>query len=465
MSNQDNIDAAKQKMVELNAVSPTMCLAKWLQSTTTLYNGMTHSCHHPSQHKINIDNLTRNPAGLHNTPEKLIARDDMLNGIQTQECDYCWRIENLTYQDTMSDRTYKSSSPWAWPHLQDVLDSGVGAEINPTYFEVAFEHTCNFKCVYCIPEVSSRWLEEVKTHGAYQLSNKKVHDPEYILNSNRLPIHYKEYNPYIDAFWEWWPTLYPSLDTFRITGGEPLLSDHTWNVLDYILLHPRKELTLAINTNMGVPQHLVAKLIDYCNRLSPHIKEIQIFTSAEATGPQCEYIRYGMVWDEFKQNCDDFLTRTDSRVKLSFMVTANLLGATTFTSFLEWILLLRVKHNLTSAFNRVPIMVAYLRWPNHLAVTNLPNNLKEMYSVEWKEYVDRYNVVGSPGRFYLEEVDQVTRLINFMNSTAGTEEQAADFYKFQSEYDRRRETNVLIEFPELGEYYNYGKYLSERTDV
>ena len=33
-----------------------------------------------------------------------------------------------------------------------------------------------------------------------------------------------EHNPYVEAFWRWWPDLYRDLHTFRITGGEPLLS-------------------------------------------------------------------------------------------------------------------------------------------------------------------------------------------------------------------------------------------------
>lgn len=460
MSNQDNIDAAKKKLAELNTISPSMCLAKWLQSTTTLYNGMTHSCHHPKQHKIDVSDLKRNYTGLHNTPKKLSARSEMLNGIQTRECDYCWRIENLSGPSTMSDRTYKSSSTWAWPKLQEVLDSGLGDSINPTYFEVAFEHTCNFKCIYCIPDVSSRWLEEVKTYGGYKLTEMTIYDPNYLQQTNTTPIHYKDYNPYIEAFWKWWPDLYQSLDTFRITGGEPLLSEHTWRVFDYIIAHPRKDLTLAINTNMGAPKHLIDKLIQYCVRLAPLVKSVQVYTSAEATGKQCEYIRYGMDWNEFETNCCTFLSSVPETIGLHFMVTANLLCSSTFEKFLEWIIMLRSKFNTSIAYNRVPIMIAYLRWPVHLAMYNLPSHLKEKYAKDWLAVVQKYLIVGNVARFYLEELDQINRLISFMNSISSTDIQAMDLYAFQSEADKRRGTNLLETFPELTDYYNFGKKLS-----
>ena len=30
-------------------------------------------------------------------------------------------------------------------------------------------------------------------------------------------------NPYVQAFWRWWPNIYKDLEVFRMTGGEPLL--------------------------------------------------------------------------------------------------------------------------------------------------------------------------------------------------------------------------------------------------
>jgi hypothetical protein len=52
--NQINIENMMSRMaeVQLKSGSKTICLAKWLQSTVYLMNGQTHSCHHPTTHKI-----------------------------------------------------------------------------------------------------------------------------------------------------------------------------------------------------------------------------------------------------------------------------------------------------------------------------------------------------------------------------------------------------------------------------
>ena len=60
------------------------------------------------------------------------------------------------------------------------------------------------------------------------------------------------------------PDLYKDLHTFRITAGEPLMSQDTWKVLDFILEqeNPNRELNLAINSNLGVPDKLIDRFIE-----------------------------------------------------------------------------------------------------------------------------------------------------------------------------------------------------------
>jgi len=94
-SKNGSLSTIKEKGEVINDVSKSYCLAKWLQSTILLYNGETHSCHHPSRHKITMDDIKDNPKGIHNTVIKIHARQDLINGVQTKECDYCWNIENL----------------------------------------------------------------------------------------------------------------------------------------------------------------------------------------------------------------------------------------------------------------------------------------------------------------------------------------------------------------------------------
>ena len=70
--------------------------------------------------------------------------------------------------------------------------------------------------------------KKLNKHGAYPTTDKfnGFHVGIRLKAENKVPIPYieKPQNPYVEAFWKWWPDLYQDLHTFRITGGEPLLS-------------------------------------------------------------------------------------------------------------------------------------------------------------------------------------------------------------------------------------------------
>ena len=76
---------------KLNSVGCGFCLAKWTQVTMHLGSGLTHSCHHPKAHPIDLNDLATNPGALHNTGFKKNVRKQMLRGERPGECDYCWR--------------------------------------------------------------------------------------------------------------------------------------------------------------------------------------------------------------------------------------------------------------------------------------------------------------------------------------------------------------------------------------
>ena len=72
---------------KINDVSPSFCIAKWKQVTLHLQTGHNHSCHHPTTHKIPLDELAANPSALHNTQFKKSQRKLMLEGARPKECD------------------------------------------------------------------------------------------------------------------------------------------------------------------------------------------------------------------------------------------------------------------------------------------------------------------------------------------------------------------------------------------
>lgn len=446
---------------KLDSVSPSMCLAKWKQVTLHLHNGRTHSCHHPYPHPIPLDELKDNPSALHNTSYKKTQRNMMLDGAKPTECQYCWNVEGLDgYKSStfFSDRITKSADDWAEPYFDEVINLPRGADINPSYVEVSFSNLCNFKCSYCSPVYSSRWKEEIEQHGQYNTS-ANYNNLEYFQQAGEMPIHHKDYNPYVEAFWEWWPDLVSSLSVFRITGGEPLLNDNTFKILDYLEVNPHPGLELAVNTNGCVPDKLFNSFIEKTRSLLKQnkIKALQIYTSVDGYGASAEYSRFGLDYAQWESNFEKLLNEIP-QANVSIMCTTNIFSTSNFVKLLEFVLSMKNKYNNS----KVTIDTSILRYPHHLNVGILPTSMHHSFDKALafmksnRGVYDEYSM--NPG-FYQFEIDTLTRLISYMKTGPSPEENIdievarSDFYIFVNEHDARRGTNFKETFPELSEFY------------
>tara|TARA_R100000008_G_C3581385_1_gene168762 strand:- start:248 stop:1708 length:1461 start_codon:yes stop_codon:yes gene_type:complete len=446
---------------DLNDIGCGMCLAKWTQVTMHLHLGHTHSCHHPATHKIPLQELRENPTALHNTKFKKEKRKEMLDGKRPAECDYCWNVEDNS--DRFSDRILKSGASWSYPHLEYIKKMNPQQNFNPKYVEVAFSNACNFKCSYCGPSFSSNWMEETNKFGGYPTTDN-FNSIDHITNDDKMPIPHREPNPYVDAFWKWWPDMYRELHTFRITGGEPLLSKDTWKVMDYIIHEPdpNTELSLSINSNLGVPDTLIDHLIDRIKRIEDNdkVKELVLYTSVEAWGKPAEYIRNGLEFNRFWDNVNKVLSSTN-RLNLTFMSTYNALSVPTYEKLIHGIFKLKQDYGTTDRYwpSATFLDSSYLRHPTHQTVQVLPPEWSGVIfkQAQLLDYLSvplfDYRNIG----FSDIETQKVKRIYDWMISVDQNSEelykQRYNFGKFFEEHDKRRGTNFVETFPELESFY------------
>lgn len=468
----------------INNISPSMCMAKWYQVTIHLQNGHTHSCHHPGTHKVPLEELADNPSALHNTSHKKKLREQMVSGERPKECDYCWRIEDVGQR---SDRTYKSADSWARPFIPLVQEAQknntllefANADVKPTYVEVVFDHTCNFKCAYCAPNISSSWMEEVKEHGPY-LTKPYFNDLRWVEHQGQMPVPNREENPYVDAFWRWYPEMIRGVHTFRITGGEPLLSKHTFRVLDDLIENnPNPGMHLAINSNMCVPEKLTREFVTKLNKVRNNVNKVTIYTSIDTFIPDHnEYIRFGMVHNEFIKNVEYLLDNVEQEITLSFMITISNLSVYGTRELVEWIYALKEKYK---GKHRLMPDFPYLRHPEFLcvdvnpedAVKHLEHALEFVrsksvteLSKEWEQSEkDRYAFNWKNYAFFDDfAVQRLGRVVEFArdkitNPNPELNTRMEDFAMYVDEYDYRRGTKFLELFPQMQSFYNRCKTL------
>ena len=446
----DRVDHIKEVGKKLDKVGCGFCAMKWLHETLYLHTGDNHSCYHPRPQHIPLEEIQKDPSALHNTEWKKQQRKTMLEGGRPEECGYCWNIEDLQ-GDQISDRMIHSSSEWAEPQIDNIAKMSWQENINPRYLEVSFGNGCNYRCGYCCPQASTMWIDEIKKHGNYDVTYNQ-YGIEF-LDRGRYYAP-KDENPYIEAFWKWWPDLRKDLHTLRITGGEPLMNPGAMQFFDLLEKEPAPQLEISLNSNLGVTTAKMDRLYDRIHSLleSKKIRQFSLFTSIEGWGGQAEYMRTGLKCPHWERN---FIEAINKGFQVNIMCTFNVLCVATFQNFLNKVMEWRKQYGKQSLQFDTP----YLKEPPHWMLNILP--------VQFRKYMDEHVEYMKDNKEWFESVEiaKMERVRDYMYQNPVSEQKIKqgrrDFYTFFTENDKRLGTDLLETFPIYKDFYEYCKGIYE----
>ena len=434
------------KQQVLDTKSASFCAAKWYNATIWLGSGMTTSCHHPPAHLVDITMLSANPKLLHNTDQKKEDRRKMLAGERPRGCEYCWKIEDMG-SDAISDRVYKSKI-YPIEALNEAFETPATADVDLRTLEIAFDRTCQFACSYCNPAFSSTWVNDIRKNGPYNglVSDGRNHFT-HTHNTSQL-YKFGETNPYVEAFFKWWESdLHRTLQELRITGGEPLMSGETWKLIDWFRNNPgRSQTRLAINSNLGTAVDL-DRLISSIDGL-----EVDLYTSNESMGSQAEYIRDGLVWDDWANNVERLLDSGKFR-SIHIMNTINALCLYSLDQFLECIMNWKIEYGRDA----VSFTLNILRFPSFQSPLILPDELRTVFRQRLMTWLDAW---WDSEFLHEHELNHVQRLIDYLDIVKTPHLEAFDrpqllndFKQFYTQYDQRRGKVFSLAFPALNSWY------------
>jgi len=431
----------------LNPISNSFCAAKWYNATIWLGSGMTTSCHHPPAHLVDRETVRLNPRLLHNTDQKKLDREQMQRGERPPGCEYCWKIEDMG-RNRVSDRVYKSRI-YTIEDLHTAARTPAHEDVDLKTLEIAFDRTCQLACSYCNPAFSSTWVNDIRKHGPYQgLESDGRNHFTHVHDSAQL-YNYGDTNPYVEAFFQWWESdLHRTLDELRITGGEPLMSGHTWKLIDWFRDNPgRSHTRLAINSNLGMESDVIDRAITACEGI-----ELDIYTSNESLGPHAEYIRDGLDYGQWSYNMEHIMRSKKVRT-LHVMCTINALCLESLPEFLTYLMLWKQDHG--ADFPNFTLNI--LRFPSFQSPLVLPDDIRMRHRDRLQAWVHQWhnNVMLHP-----HELHHVERLIDYLDVVKTPHSDAFDrpklhndFKQFYQQYDLRRGKVFAGTFPNLTGWY------------
>jgi hypothetical protein len=436
----------------LDAISPSFCAAKWYNASIFLGSGYTGSCHLPLPHLMDKDQVAQNPSALHNTDHKKNVRKMMLEGVRPAECNYCWKVEGIQ-RDNVSDRVYKSIF-YNYEDIVKLKDLPWDQDVLLKTLEISFDRQCNFACSYCNAGYSTTWAQDLEKNGAYQnFIAPGGGGGAYQTDGSWAEAYGKhlDENPYVDAFFKWWPELSQSLMELRITGGEATVSQNFWRFVDKMHEFASPNMNFAVNTNLGMSEKALQKLIDVTKTLP--VKEVRIFTSNESYGKHAEYIRDGLDYVKWRENMVKLLDNANLSM-LTIMMTINNLCLFSITEFMDDMLKLKAKYGTVKPLLDLNI----LRWPGMMSPVTLPDDIKSTLHAKLLKWFKKHkqSKLLSEG-----EKAQIQRLLDYIEvvktgHTFVTDDKALLFHDFKSfftQYDERRNKNLVETFPELKDWY------------
>ena len=324
-------------------------------------------------------------------------RIKMLKGETVGSCNVCYHSESIVGSSERTRYLQKYYEPYKNKLSQTKPDGSVPFE--PVAWDLRLTNTCNFKCRDCGSVLSSSWEEESKKLNV-DVSSPKI-DEQSVLD---------ELEP-----------LYDSIEEIYFAGGEPLISDHHYHILDK-LLEKKKYPTLRYSTNLSTLTYKGRDVID----IWKNFPSIELFVSFDGIGKRGELIRNGFDSKRFIKN----ILRVQKELpnlSINYNFVVYVLNAYHFMDAHEFM----VDHGILRSCDS--ILFTLLKDPQYLRITTLDLESRD-------EVLEK--IRKSKLRHYYDHIVQL--LLKENNSNFIPQ------FKFMSDsLDAVRNENTLETFPEL----------------
>lgn len=229
-------------------------------------NGDITMCCDQESLGLNTNNNTIQEA--YRSAEFQQVRSDIHRGVQHPSCKICWRSEKAGLD---SPRTRFSSMHEDSEHL--------------AHWDIRDDNLCNMSCRICGPYSSSMWNSEALKHRK---------DGDYY----HLPISETIVNSTTSNTIEAFKDNLQHCKSVYFAGGEPLLNDTHWQILQTLHENKMWDVHVRYNTNLMKTKY---KGMDALEMWRP-FQRLSVSVSVDAVGSLAEYARTGTTWDILEQN-------------------------------------------------------------------------------------------------------------------------------------------------------------------
>lgn len=398
-------------------MSSTICALPWTHLNIDP-NGDVYPCCLTTFHGQKLGNLNFDSIeNIWNSDPMKSLRSEMMEGKKPKICSICFDRESATGQSVRiyNNREFKD----VVRSIPEITSSdGSVKEMKLKYWDFRFSNICNFKCRSCVPNLSSSWIPDARKLGLQEIDTK-IFEIKHINNSSV----YKFIDENIDH-----------VEKIYFAGGEPLLMDEHWYVINRLIEKKKFNVKLYYSTNLSNLEYKNQKITDLW-KLWPQGK-IEICPSIDEIDDRAELIRSGTDWSKIEKNLISVSQIKNIFIKPS--ITVSVFNVSRITEIIDRLLKLNVITNKSN------FHINLLQTPTYYHVSLLSRDHKQSLIKHLESYIDNYET---------DITYHFSYLINELNKKTNDSD-LEKFREITKKLDEIRNENTADIIPEISYLLN-----------
>jgi radical SAM protein with 4Fe4S-binding SPASM domain len=381
------------------------CILPWIHFNVET-NGDVFPCCQSNLGLEPLGNLNNQTISEIRNGDKFIKlRQQMIDGVEPEFCKGCYRRE---YSSQLQSKRIRENLQWQ--KFWSLTDNPIVSD-DIFYVDIRYSNVCNFKCRSCDPSGSHSIAAEQQKLG---LSTDKTVVRRFD-STSLFEMLDKNIN---------------NLEEIYFVGGEPLLMEEHYTVLDKLIAAGNTSVRLRYNTNLSKFDFKTKNIIDYWNQFDT----VLVNASLDHYGERLEYIRHGADWIEIEKNLKAL--KQIPSVKLQIHWLLSVFNATDIFKIFQYY----VSNNI---IGEDEFFISVLESPYCYSVHALHPSLKLIVEEEVNLFLKEYTNMNS----FLKE--NLIRLKNYIHEADAWSSTKEEFSKLTSLLDRERNENFEKTFPHL----------------
>lgn len=393
----------------------TLCILPWIHLYVNPQGLVGTCCEFNENYPLGlISNQSLDQ--IANSDNMKMVRKQMLSGQRPDICSSCWTKEDSGVNSLR--QSFNNSHAHHFNLIEQTNVDGSFDDFQLRYLDFRASNVCNLKCRMCSGKFSSRIAKE-----------------ENDLYNNSTFVDLKLTSEEISSVLSYIEKNIGTLEAVYFAGGEPLIMEEHYQILDLLIKHSKTNIKVSYNTNLTQLSYKKYNVVDYWSKFS----NIYVGASIDLIGAQAEYVRSGTDYDELEKNFEII----KSYVKFNITSIVHLYNIFNLPKLQKhWIL----EKNISP----LDLSFRILIYPENMSLRVIPIVYKNLVNEVIENHINWLSSISDTKTL----VDTWKNVLQFMNAKDDSY-LLKDFFRLNDDKDKIRKEKFEDVFPEYRDLRSY----------